>query len=101
MFYLFYLIMIIQSKQDEILNKKQIKRCYFRNNKYCLYIPERKLYNAIKSFAPNIAPEDVLALYDDTLFMTGKRGILLTYKQVIIFDGTLDDTKLPFEKKII
>ena len=92
---------ILSSKIDDISSNHKIKRCYFKNNKHSLFIPERKLYNAIRSFAPSIAPEDVLALYDDTLLMTGKRGILLTYKSVIIFDGTLDDTQLPIAKKII
>lgn len=45
-------------------------------------IPPKKLNNAIKSFAKEVAPEDVLLLYDDTFFGSAKNGLLLTAEAV-------------------
>ena len=41
-------------------------------------IPPKKLHNAIKTYATKVAPEDVLLLYDDTVFGSAKDGFLLT-----------------------
>ena len=45
-------------------------------------IPPKKLNNAIKAYATEVAPEDVLLLYDDTVFGSAKDGFLLTAKAV-------------------
>ena len=45
---------------------------------FCQNIPEIKLKNAIDSYAQNVAPKEVLLLYDDTLFGGAKDGLLLT-----------------------
>jgi len=41
-------------------------------------IPEKKLANAIESFAKNVAPSQVVALCDSTLFGSAKDGFLIT-----------------------
>ncbi|HKY26640.1 MAG TPA: toll/interleukin-1 receptor domain-containing protein [Pyrinomonadaceae bacterium] len=41
-------------------------------------IPPKKLKNAINAYATQVAPEDVLLLYDDTVFGGAKDGFLLT-----------------------
>lgn len=41
-------------------------------------IPEKKLKNAIRSFAPGIKAEDVLLLADDTVLGSAENGLLLT-----------------------
>ena len=41
-------------------------------------IPPKKLKNAINTYATQVAPEDVLVLYDDTVFGGAKDGFLLT-----------------------
>lgn len=41
-------------------------------------ISEKKLQNAIKEYAPNVTPERVLFLYDDTVFGSAKDGFLVT-----------------------
>jgi hypothetical protein len=41
-------------------------------------IPPDKLKNAISAYAPNVSPEDVLLLYDNTFFGGAKDGLLLT-----------------------
>jgi len=46
-------------------------------------IPQRKLKNAIKSYAPYISEnETIIYLYDDTLFNSGKDGFILTSKRL-------------------
>ncbi|MFK7804398.1 MAG: hypothetical protein AB8G95_22375 [Anaerolineae bacterium] len=45
-------------------------------------IPLNKLNNAINSYATDIMPDQVLILYDDTLFETAKKGVLLTKDSV-------------------
>ena len=41
-------------------------------------IPEKKLKNALRSFAPGVKAEDVLLLADDTAFGSAKEGVILT-----------------------
>lgn len=45
-------------------------------------IPPKKLNNAIATYAPKVSPEDVLLLYDDTVFGSAKEGLLLTAEAV-------------------
>lgn len=44
----------------------------------------KKLSNAIKAYARNIKEEEVFALYDDTLFGSGKEGFVMTLQGLII-----------------
>lgn len=46
-------------------------------------IDEKKLNNAIKSFGYQGSPSNVVALFDTTLFGSGKDGLLFTGEQVI------------------
>lgn len=41
-------------------------------------IPRSKLEGAISSYAPNVSPDEVLVLLDDTLFGGAKEGLLVT-----------------------
>lgn len=41
-------------------------------------IPHKKLLNALKAYAPNIKPEEVMLLYDGTVFGGSREGFLLT-----------------------
>ena len=41
-------------------------------------IPDKKLKNALRSFAPGVEPKDVLLLADDTVFGSAKEGLIIT-----------------------
>lgn len=41
-------------------------------------IPSKKLTNAIKSYAGDIMPDDVMVLLDDTLFGSASEGLIAT-----------------------
>ena len=45
-------------------------------------IPPKKLNNAIATYATQVSPEDVLLLYDDTVFGSAKDGFILTAEAV-------------------
>ena len=45
-------------------------------------IPPKKLKNAISTYAADVSPEDVLLLYDNTVFGSAKDGLLLTAEAV-------------------
>ena len=45
-------------------------------------IPPKKLKNAITSYATEVSPEDVLLLYDNTVFGSAKEGLILTAEAV-------------------
>jgi TIR domain len=45
-------------------------------------IPPKKLNNAIATYASEVSPEDVLLLYDDTVFGSAKDGFILTAEAV-------------------
>jgi len=43
-------------------------------------IPEKKLQKAIRSYAKDLSPDHVLALWDSTILGSGKKGFLITEK---------------------
>ena len=45
-------------------------------------IPPTKLRNALESYAPGIAPADVLVLIDDTVFGGAKEGMIITKRKL-------------------
>lgn len=45
-------------------------------------IPPKKIKNAISTYAQQVSPEDVLLLYDNTVFGSAKDGLLLTAEAV-------------------
>ncbi|HYV09832.1 MAG TPA: toll/interleukin-1 receptor domain-containing protein [Pyrinomonadaceae bacterium] len=45
-------------------------------------IPPKKLNNAISTYANQLSPEDVLLLYDNTVFGSAKDGLILTAEAV-------------------
>jgi len=46
------------------------------------HIPLKKLHNALESYGQGLKPSDVLVLLDDTMFSSGKDGLLLTERQL-------------------
>lgn len=52
-------------------------------------IPEKKLKKAIKAYAPELAPDEVLAMWDSTVFGSGKAGCLIT-EQCFYFNQAMD-----------
>lgn len=74
---------MIANKNDnasELLENIQKVLQGFTNNNLFVWglIPPDKLNNAIKAYAPQVSPEDVLLLYDNTAFGGAKQGLLLT-----------------------
>lgn len=45
-------------------------------------IPDTKLNNALRAYAPGVAPNEVLLLYDNTVFGSAKDGLLITTEAV-------------------
>lgn len=59
-------------------------------------IPPKKLKNAISTYAPQVSPEDVLLLYDGTVFGSAKDGLLLTAEAVYWRTGSSDPERLRY-----
>jgi len=59
-------------------------------------IPEKKLNNAVGSFAYKGSVANVIALYDNTLFGSGKDGLLFTGEQLIYRASFSDPISMPF-----
>lgn len=53
-------------------------------------IPADKVRNAIRDYAENLSPDDVLALYDATLLGTGKDGALFTEDRVVFQNNDME-----------
>lgn len=62
-------------------------------------IPEKKLNAAIKSYASDAAPEHVVALYDSTLFKSGKEGMLFLGDR-FYFKPLLEKTMCVYYKEL-
>jgi hypothetical protein len=52
-------------------------------------IPDKKLKKAIDSYATDITPEHVLAMWDSTVFGSGKKGFLIT-ERVFYYSELMD-----------
>lgn len=61
-------------------------------------IPPKKLNNAIATYATDVPPEDVVLLYDDTVFGSAKDGFLLTAKAVHWRNSDGDPDRLRYEE---
>lgn len=59
-------------------------------------INEKKLNNAVKAFGFTGSPSTVVAIYDTTLFGSGKEGILFTGEQLIYRALLSDPISIPF-----
>lgn len=59
-------------------------------------IPEKKLNNAVLAFEYKGAAANVIALYDNTLFGSGKDGLLFTGEQLIYRPSFSDPISIPF-----
>ncbi|MFB4393334.1 MULTISPECIES: hypothetical protein [unclassified Pseudomonas] len=59
-------------------------------------IDEKKLNNAVKAFAFTGSPSTVVALFDNTLFGSGKDGILFTGEQLIYRGSFSEPVSVPF-----
>lgn len=61
-------------------------------------IPPRKLNNAITTYATQVSPEDVLLLYDNTVFGSAKDGLLLTQEGVYWRNDSGEADRLRFDE---
>lgn len=59
-------------------------------------VPEKKLNNAVAAFAYKGSVSNVIALYDNTLFGSGKDGLLFTGEQLIYRPTFSDPISVPF-----
>lgn len=57
-------------------------------------IPKKLLRNARSNYAPDVAPDDVLVLYDATLLKSGKDGALFLPDQLICQNNALQAVQL-------
>jgi len=60
-------------------------------------IPAKKLHNALGSYAPDVRPEGVRFLYDNTIFRSAKDGILLTENALHISGMGEPDLSIQYE----
>ena len=74
------------------ISKQQLDRIYLAPN-----IPEKKLRNALESYGDGLKPGDVIALLDDTIFSSGKDGLLLTEHQLWIKEAFQPRRMVPLE----
>lgn len=70
-------------KNVNVFIKENVKAISPENIYVAPEIPEKKLNNAIKTFKCEEKLESILALYDITLFGSGKDGIIFTGEQLI------------------
>jgi hypothetical protein len=63
-------------------------------------IPTKKLKNAISTYATDVPPEDVLLLFDNTVFGSAKDGLLLTADAVYWHDGDADRLRYAEIRKV-
>ena len=59
------------------ISRQRLNRIYLAPN-----IPPKKLHNALESYHSRLKPDQILALIDDTVFGSGKDGLLLTEEQL-------------------
>jgi len=64
-------------------------------------IPEKKLNNAVVAFGYKGQAANVIALYDNTLFGSGKDGLLFTGEQLIYRPAFSDPVSIPFESMTV
>jgi len=60
-------------------------------------IEEKKLNNAVKAFGYSGSPNNIVALFDNTLFGSGKDGLLFTGVQVIYRPSFSDPVTIPYD----
>ena len=58
-------------------------------------LPQKKIKNAIDSFASDCMPEDVAALVEEDLLCSGKKGYLFTAEAMYYDRSRLDEKRLP------
>lgn len=59
-------------------------------------IPHKKLHSAIASYGYGLKPEEVVLLVDDTVFGSGKDGMLVASAEVRIKEAFQDHERIPF-----
>ncbi len=55
------------------------------------YIPEHKLRNALRDYAPTMKPEEVVALYDATLMGSAKDGAVFAADRLVFQNNDLEE----------
>ena len=66
-----------QALRAHPISKTAMARIYIAPN-----IPLKKLHNALESYGQGLKPSDVLVLLDDTIFSSGKDGLLVTEREL-------------------
>lgn len=66
-----------QALRTHPISKTAMSRIYVAPN-----IPLKKLHNALESYGHGLKPSDVLVLLDDTIFSSGKDGLLVTEREL-------------------
>ena len=66
-----------QALRAHPISKMAMSRIYIAPN-----IPLKKLHNALESYGHGLKPSDVLVLLDDTIFSSGKDGLLVTEREL-------------------
>lgn len=66
-----------QALRAHPISKMAMSRIYIAPN-----IPLKKLHNALESYGHGLKPSDVLLLLDDTIFSSGKDGLLVTEREL-------------------
>lgn len=66
-----------QALRAHPISKAGMARIYIAPN-----IPLKKLHNALESYGHGLKPSDVLVLLDDTIFSSGKDGLLVTEREL-------------------
>lgn len=64
-------------------------------------IPGKRLQGAIRDYAKNIAPEDVLALYDGTFLGNGRDGAVFLEDRLIFQNSDLEPSQTVYYQNIV
>ncbi|MEI7337842.1 toll/interleukin-1 receptor domain-containing protein [Pectobacterium carotovorum] len=65
--------------RNSVLPEIQVASLYFKPN-----IPKNKLFNAIQGYAPNVGISTVVALLDESIWGSGKEGMIITNDDIIL-----------------
>jgi hypothetical protein len=96
---LFYQSSIYKRKNMSYINvylRESLGAVSNKNISVAPQIDEKKLNNAIKAFGYSGSPSSVIALFDNTVFGSGKDGLLFTGEQIIYRPSFSDPLKITY-----
>lgn len=70
---------LAEAMRNHSISKCAMDRIYIAPN-----IPLKKLHNALDSYGDHLKPSDVVVLLDDTIFGSGKDGLLVTESHLLV-----------------